>query len=173
MTKRKVKISEKEIIEMVTEAVTKKIVKMVENHKVEKKYNISEAKLVKLMLQELKNFDDISDENVFGSDNYDVADEYEACDYETVMDVIKDNHWICKEYFMVVSPTGQKAVRYRIEQRHYAFGEQKDSNPINQVIGDLKSRSIKPEGVRVIKGNKVYSNPNVQPYFILSYIYKN
>lgn len=126
---------------------------------------VSRKQLINLIMEALTSFNDISDRSVFGSGNYDIAEEYEAVDYDTVIDVLREMHWGCKEYYMVQSPSGQRAVRYHIVPTS-------ESADISHVIASLKKRSTMPEGVKYAKIGKT-NNSRIQPYFILSYIYNN
>lgn len=165
MNRRKISVSKEEIIEMVSEAVSKKICNIVESHSSSRKHMVSESQLIEMVMNEIKNFDDIPEEDIYGSSNYDIVDEYEAADYDTVMNTISDHGWHCEDYGLVVSPTKRKAVRYFIEQRP-------DCSPISKLMADLKSRCIRPEGVMALKGGKIYDE-KIQPYYIVSYIYNN
>ena len=161
----KFEMSQKEIMEIVTESVTKKIVNLIENYNSPKKYEISEGQLYNMLVEALTRFDSISNDSVFGSDKYDIAEEYEAVDNETVMDVLSELKWECSNYMMVQSPTGKKAIRYEIQPLP-------GSHNINRVIASLKSRATMPEGIRFAKKGGTY-NDKIQPYYIISYIYNN
>ena len=148
-------ITKDELIEMICEGVNKKIVSIIEGE--DKAIKLTENKIQNYVKEALLEYY-ISDNSVFGSDNFDYDDEYPAIDDETMRDILQEYEWEITDLHVVTSPSGLKAVRYEITYN-------KTPKNINQLYNDVKERATTPEGIRIKR------IPN--GYAIFAYFYNN
>lgn len=170
-------LNEKEISDKITEFLLKKISenklfkdKVVIRNNIncntkKRTLIISEAHMKSVIQKLLKEYFEINPECTFGSGQYDAPKTYEAIDFATIMNIIQENNWECHKYWSVDVPGGQRAIRYRISPLNGAVN-------IKELVRELKSRAIEPNGIKITAGSHSYPSPN-QKYSIYVYIYNN
>ena len=160
------KITQEELIEMICEGVNRKVHSLISENK---KTRLTESEMIRMVEQAILEYMFTDGNNLFGSGEYEVDDEYMAIDNDTLEAVVKECGWQISDIHVLQSKTGQKAIRFELDYATKPAGKEgwsfQHSTP-QQLNQELKQRAMYPNGVRVIKTSK-------GSYVVVVYSYKN
>lgn len=160
------KITQEELIEMICEGVNRKVHSLISENK---KTRLTESEMIRMVEQAILEYMFTDGNNLFGSDEYEVDDEYMAIDNDTLEAIVKECGWQISDIHVLQSKTGQKAIRFELDYATKPAGREgwsfQRSTP-QQLNQELKQRAMYPNGVRVIKTSQ-------GGYAIVVYSYKN
>lgn len=160
------KITQEELIEMICEGVNKKVHSLISENK---KTRLTESEMIRMVEQAILEYMFTDGNNLFGSDEYEVDNEYMAIDNDTLEAVVKECGWQISDIHVLQSKTGQKAIRFELDYAAKPAGSEgwgfQMSTP-QQLNQELRQRAMYPNGVRVIKTSQ-------GTYAIVVYSYKN
>lgn len=160
------KITQEELIEMICEGVNKKVHSLISENK---KTRLTESEMIRMVEQAILEYMFTDGNNLFGSDEYEVDNEYMAIDNDTLEAVVNECGWQISDIHVLQSKTGQKAIRFELDYAAKPAGSEgwgfQISTP-QQLNQELKQRAMYPNGVRVIKTSQ-------GAYAIVVYCYKN
>ena len=160
------KITQEELIEMICEGVNRKVYSLISENK---KTRLTESEMIRMVEQAILEYMFTDGNNLLGSDEYEVDDEYMAIDNDTLEAVVKECGWQISDIHVLQSKTGQKAIRFELDYATKPAGREgwnfQRSTP-QQLNQELKQRAMYPNGVRVIKTSQ-------GSYVVVVYSYKN
>ena len=160
------KITQEELIEMICEGVNRKVHSLISENK---KTRLTGSEMIRMVEQAILEYMFTDGNNLFGSDEYEVDNEYMAIDNDTLEAIVKECGWLVSDVHVLQSKTGQKATRFELEYAATPAGREgwgfQRSTP-QQLTQELKQRAMYPNGVRVIKTSQ-------GTYAIVVYSYKN
>ena len=160
------KITQEELIEMICEGVNRKVHSLISENK---KTRLTESEMIRMVEQAILEYMFTDGNNLFGSDEYEVDNEYMAIDNDTLEAVVTECGWQISDIHVLQSKTGQKAIRFELDYAAKPAGREgwsfQNSTP-QQLNQELKQRAMYPNGVRVIKTSQ-------GGYAIVVYSYKN
>ena len=151
---------------MICEGVNKKVHSLISENK---KTRLTESEMIRMVEQAILEYMFTDGNNLFGSDEYEVDNEYMAIDNDTLEAVVKECGWQISDIHVLQSKTGQKAIRFELDYAAKPAGSEgwgfQMSTP-QQLNQELRQRAMYPNGVRVIKTSQ-------GTYAIVVYSYKN
>lgn len=160
------KITQEELIEMICEGVNRKVHSLISENK---KTRLTESEMIRMVEQAILEYMFTDGNNLFGSDEYEVDNEYMAIDNDTLEAVIKECGWEISDIHVLQSKAGQKAIRFELDYAATPAGRESWSfqhTTPQQLNQELRQRAMDPNGVRVIKTSQ-------GAYAIVVYCYKN